>query len=148
MGMVTRPLGKNDYGYIVQVIDKWWGGPTSALAHPVFFYELGELARVVEQDGIIVGFLLGFLTPASPPVGYVHLLGIHPDYRRRGVGRILYQAFEEDCRERGCHALKGISTVGNEVSLAFHRMLGWDAECIDDYAGPARRRVVYHKSIV
>jgi hypothetical protein len=52
--MITRPLGKQDYDHIVQVIDRWWGGPTSALAHPLFFYELGSLARVVEHDGILV----------------------------------------------------------------------------------------------
>ena len=43
--MITRPLGKKDYDHIVQVIDRWWGGPTSALAHPMFFYELGSMAR-------------------------------------------------------------------------------------------------------
>ena len=47
--MLTRPLIKQDYDHIVQVIDRWWGGPTSALAHPLFFYELGQLARVVEH---------------------------------------------------------------------------------------------------
>src|SRR5690606_40042113 len=81
--MITRPLGKQDYDHIVQVIDRWWGGPTSALAHPIFFYELGSLARVVEHDGIMVGFLFGFVAPGPPKTGYVHLVGIHPDYRRR-----------------------------------------------------------------
>src|SRR4026209_535959 len=85
--MITRTLGKHDYDNIVQVIDRWWGGPTSALAHPIFFYELGEMARVVEHDGILVGFLLGFVAPGPPKTSYVHLVGIHPDYRRRGVGQ-------------------------------------------------------------
>ena len=96
--MITRPLGKQDYDHIVQIIDRWWGGPTTALAHPIFFYELGGLARVVEHDGILVGFLLGFVAPGPPKTGYVHLVGIHPDYRRRGVGKVLYQTFEEDAR--------------------------------------------------
>ena len=101
--MQTRPLTKADYDQIVEVIDRWWGGPTSALAHPMFFYELGRLARVVESDGRLVGFLLGFIAP-TPQIGYVHLVGIHPDYRRRGVGRLLYAAFEDDCRARGLPA--------------------------------------------
>ena len=96
--MITRPLGKQDYDHIVQIIDRWWGGPTTALAHPIFFYELGSMARVVEHDGILVGFLLGFVAPGPPKTGYVHLVGIHPDYRRRGVGKVLYQTFEEDAR--------------------------------------------------
>src|SRR4051812_46507028 len=132
--MLTRPLTKADYDEIVQVIDRWWGGPTTALAHPIFFYELGRLARVVESDGILVGFLLGFICPATgatsaasdgrsnghdgarSAVGYVHLVGIHPDYRRRGVGKLLYASFEQACREEGAGQLKAITTLGNEAS--------------------------------
>lgn len=143
--MFTRPLNKQDYDHIVQVIDRWWGGPTSALAHPLFFYELGQLARVVEHDGILVGFLFGFVTSGPPKCGYVHLVGIHPDYRRRGVGKVLYQAFEEDCRQEGCSELKAITTVGNEGSIAFHLATGWNKACVDDYAGPARPRIVLRK---
>ena len=145
--MITRPLGKQDYDHIVQVIDRWWGGPTSALAHPLFFYELGSLARVVEHDGILVGFLLGFIAPGPPKTGYVHLVGIHPDYRRRGVGKVLYQTFEEDCRAAGCSRLKAITTTGNDGSLAFHKATGWHATRVEDYAGPARPRVVFDKTL-
>jgi GNAT superfamily N-acetyltransferase len=146
MSMDTRPLTKADYDQIVQVIDRWWGGPTSALAHPIFFYELGRLARVVESDGIMVGFLLGFICPDAS-VGYVHLVGIHPDYRRRGVGQILYASFEGDCRRDGCRTLKAITTLGNEASLRFHQALGWAMTETEDYAGPGRMRIVFTKDL-
>jgi GNAT superfamily N-acetyltransferase len=145
--MITRPLGKQDYDHIVQIIDRWWGGPTTALAHPIFFYELGSMARVVEHDGILVGFLLGFVAPGPPKTGYVHLVGIHPDYRRRGVGKVLYQTFEEDARAAGCARLKAITPVGNEGSIAFHKATGWNVTYVEDYAGPARPRVVFQKSL-
>jgi ribosomal protein S18 acetylase RimI-like enzyme len=140
----TRPLTKADYDYIVRVIDKWWGGPTSALAHPVYFYELGEHAMVAEHGGRVVGFLLGFITG---PIGYVHLVGIHPDYRRRHVGSRLYQGFESACVAAGCERLKAITTLGNEGSVRFHEALGWRAEQVDDYAGPGRARIVFAKSL-
>lgn len=146
--METRPLRKADYDLIVQVIDRWWGGPTSALAHPIFFYELGDLARVVEHQGVMVGFLLGFIAKRDAPegaVGYVHLVGIHPDYRRRGVGRLLYESFERDCRAAGVVRMKAITTLGNEGSQAFHQVLGWDMAEIEDYAGPGRPRIVFTK---
>jgi GNAT superfamily N-acetyltransferase len=144
--MVTRPLEKRDYDLIVQVIDRWWGGPTSALAHPIFFYELGEMARIVEDDGVMVGFLLGFIAKsAAGSVGYVHLVGIHPDHRRRGVGRLLYEVFEEDCRKAGVVRMKAITTLGNEGSQVFHQVLGWDMAEIEDYAGPGRPRIVFMK---
>lgn len=145
--MHTRPLTKADYDEVVREIDRWWGGPTTALAHPMFFYELGELARVVEDSGELVGFLFGFTCPGAE-TGYVHLVGIDPDYRRRGVGRMLYAAFEDDCRSRGVKQLKAITTLGNDASVSFHRALGWNSEEVNDYAGPGRMRIVFTKPIV
>jgi GNAT superfamily N-acetyltransferase len=144
--METRPVTKSDYDQIVQMIDRWWGGPTSALAHPIFFYELGRLARVVEENGLLVGFLLGFVCP-DPSVGYVHLVGIHPDHRRRGVGKVLYDAFERDCRDQGCRGLKAITTLGNEGSVRFHTAQGWSMAEVEDYAGPGRLRIVFTKEL-
>jgi GNAT superfamily N-acetyltransferase len=144
--MNTRPLKKADYDEIVREIDRWWGGPTTALAHPMFFYEMGELARVVEDEGQLVGFLFGFLCPDGQ-TGYVHLIGIHPDYRRRGVARLLYTAFEADCRGAGCLRLKAITTLGNEASLSFHHALGWLSSEVEDYAGPGRMRIVFTKPL-
>ncbi|MBK6520615.1 MAG: GNAT family N-acetyltransferase [Polyangiaceae bacterium] len=157
--MQTRALEKADYDHIVRVIDHWWEGPTTALAHPMFFYELGRLARVVEwEDGQLVGFLFGFLadsfqnaTRVAPPpgsrIGFVHLVGIHPDFRRRGVGAALYASFEEACREASCVGLKAITTHGDEGSVQFHAALGFTVTTVDDYAGPGRARIVFEKAL-
>ena len=145
--MLTRPLRKDDFDEIVQVIDWWWGGPTTALAHPIYFYELGQAARVVEESGHVIGFLFGFLTPDAPPIGYVHLIGIHPEHRRRKVGRRLYESFEDYCRSAGCKRLKAITTTGNVGSQKFHVALGWSATNVANYAGPGRDRMVFVKEI-
>jgi GNAT superfamily N-acetyltransferase len=144
--MQARPLTKADYDQIVDVIDRWWGGPTTALAHPMFFYELGRLSRVVEAEDTLVGFLLGFRCPDAR-VGYVHLVGIHPSFRRRGVARVLYGSFEEDCAREGCTSLKAITTLGNEGSVRFHEAMGWASNEIEDYAGPGRLRIVFTKQL-
>jgi len=143
---------------IVEVIDHWWGGPISTFAHPIFFYELGDHALVVEQGSEVIGFLLGFLVPHGPHVagspaarsriGYVHLVGIHPDYRRRGVGRLLYDRFTEECRALRCVGMKAITTPGHEGSIRFHVAVGWNVQEVDDYAGPGRRRIVFTKPLV
>jgi ribosomal protein S18 acetylase RimI-like enzyme len=147
--MQTRRITKADFDRIVEVIDQWWGGPISANAHPIFFYELGDRALVVEQGSEMIGFLLGFIAPAADGgrTGYVHLVGIHPDFRRRGVGRLLYEKFTESCREAKCVRMKAITTPGNEGSIRFHIAQGWNAVEIDDYAGAGRRRMVFTKSL-
>lgn len=144
--METRKITKADFDRIVEVIDHWWGGPISTFAHPIFFYELGRLARVVEVEEGLAGFLLGFRCPDAP-IGYVHLVGIHPSYRRRGVARLLYSSFEEDCRREGCKELKAITTLGNEGSVRFHEAVGWTAAEHEDYAGPGRLRIMFTKPL-
>jgi GNAT superfamily N-acetyltransferase len=142
--ITTRALTKADYDFIVRVIDKWWGGPTSALAHPVYFYELGDHAMVAECEGKTVGFLLGFIAKHN---GYVHLVGIDPDFRRRHVGTMLYNGFERVCANAGCNTLKAITTLGNDGSVRFHEALGWQTAEVEDYAGPGRTRIVFTKRI-
>jgi GNAT superfamily N-acetyltransferase len=152
--MNVRRIEKSDFDRIVEVIDHWWGGPISTFAHPIFFYELGECALVVENGLEMIGFLLGFQAPGGRAgtvddarTGYVHLVGIHPDHRRRGVGRLLYDSFTQDCREARCSRMKAITAPGNEGSIRFHVALGWDTHEIDDYAGPGRRRIVFSKQL-
>ncbi len=146
--MQTRKITKADFDTIVEVIDRWWGGPISTFAHPIFFYELGEHAQVVEADDQIIGFLLGFIASESSLLtGYVHLVGIHPDYRRRGVGRLLYETFTDACQSAGCQRMKAITTLGNEGSIRFHLAQGWAAKEIEDYAGPGRKRIVFTRAL-
>ncbi len=143
--METRSLTQEDFGDVVSVIDRWWNGPTSAFAHPLFFHELGDDALVVEDDGRLVGFLLGFVTAHG--TGYVHLVGIDNDCRRRGVGRWLYESFTERVRGRGARRMKVITTLGNQGSVEFHRALGYRVERVTDYAGPGRDRYVFTREL-
>ncbi len=145
--MKTRGITKHDFDYVVSVLDQWWGGPSGERAHPVFFYELGKDAIIAEEDGSVCGFLLGFVAPTTPPTGYVHLVGIDPDYRRRGVGKALYEQFSERCREAGATRIRAITTVGNEGSVQFHEALGFSVEEVEDYAGPKRPRIVFTKAL-
>ena len=145
--METRACTKQHFDEIVEVIDRWWGGPISTFAHPIFFYELGDAALVVMEDGQMIGFLLGFVAHQPVKTGYVHLVGIHPDFRRRGVGRLLYAKFAEASERAQCVRMKAITTLGNEGSRRFHIALGWSEEEGEDYAGPGRRRIVFTKDL-
>jgi GNAT superfamily N-acetyltransferase len=145
--MLIRGIHKSDYDYIVSVLDRWWGGPAGERAHPVFFYELGQQALIAEDEGEVVGFLLGFIAPTDPPIAYVHLVGIHPDHRRRGVGKLLYEHFATHARAAGAVRAKAITTVGNDGSSRFHAALGFQVQEDPDYAGAGRSRVVFTKDL-
>ncbi len=147
MGELTiRGIEKADFDYLVSVLDRWWGGPAGQRAHPYFFYELGEYALIAEQDGQVVGFLLGLITPGRD-TGYIHLVGIDPDHRRRRVGQRLYARFEERCRTESVPRLKAIAAVGNDASVRFHEALGFSVTEVASYAGPGRARMVFTKPL-
>lgn len=57
---------------------------------------------VAEQDGQVVGFLLGGIRQARrmvPLAGWIDIMGVHPDYRRKGIGRGLVEAFNDECKQ-------------------------------------------------
>lgn len=146
--LAIRGLTRDDFLYIAQVLDRWWGGPSSQRADPVFFYELGDDALVAADDDRVVGFLLGVVTRGEGPRhAYVHLVGIDPDRRRQGLGKKLYAAFAERGRAAGAEKLKAIAAPGHEASLRFHEALGFGSELHPDYAGPGRSRLVFERDI-
>ena len=146
--MRIRGIQKADFDYIVAVLDRWWGGPSVERAHPIFFYELGKHALIAETDeGDLVGFLLGFVAPTDPATAYIHLVGIHPDHRRQGVGKLLYQEFISRCQKAGAARMKAIAAPGNDGSVRFHEALGFRASEEQDYAGRDRTRVVFTKAL-
>lgn len=153
--MEIRAITKADFDHVVSVLDRWWGGPSREVAHPILFYELGQLGLVADEGGVVIGFLLGFIAdpagaaaladPAGPAerTAYIHLVGIHPDHRRQGVGQRLYEAFVEQARLRGATRAKAITTLGNDGSIHFHRALGFEVIEDGNYAGPGRGRLVF-----
>ena len=145
--MRIRGLTKGDYDYIISVLDQWWGGPAGRRADPMFFYEFGEHALVAEKDGQVIGFLLGVMVPAPSATGYVHLVGIHPDHRRRGVGKRLYEQFSERCRGAGMKRLKSLGSSGHEGPARFRESMGFECNEVADHAGPGRARAVFVKEL-
>ena len=145
--MNIRGITKDDYEYVVSVLDDWWGGPAGQGAHPIFFHELGQEALIAENEGAIVGFLFGFVAPTDPRTGYVHLVGIHPEHRRGGVGKSLYARFIENCASAGASQMKAITTPGNDGSVRFHEALGFSVNSDSHYAGRDRSRIIFTKDL-
>jgi GNAT superfamily N-acetyltransferase len=62
----------------------------------------------------------------AAPVGVVHRLMIHPDLRRRGLGRHLMTFAEITARRMGCGAMRLDAFTGNAPSLRLYRTLGYE----------------------
>lgn len=153
-----RNIAEQDAGPVKAALDRWWGGrDASHLALPLFFRHFRDTSFVLEDGGEVVGFLVGFVSQACPEEGYIHLVGVHPGRRQRGLARWLYEAFFEEARGRGCSLVRCATTPGNGASISFHRSMGFrvdgDGESGNvpvarDYDGPGEDRILLSRPLV
>ena len=121
-----RYLEETDFQPIIQVVDDWWGGRSVAvLLQKLFFVHFRPTSFVVEENGAIQGFLVGFRSQTTPTQAYIHFMGTHPQHRGKGIGRRLYQHFFEVVSALGCTEVLCITSPVNKGSIAFHRHMGF-----------------------
>lgn len=136
--LVFRRPVEADHATIVEQVDEWWGGRRMrALLPRLWFQHFTGTSWLLETpDGRLVGFVVAFIGPDDPSIGYVHMIASDPNRRRAGVGRALYERVFADLGARGVREVKAITWPGNRTSVAFHRQLGFR---IDD--GPGTQRL-------
>jgi len=89
-----------------------------------------QLVAVAELSGKIVGEV-EVLFSEEPvdgrlrKIGHVDVIEVHPDYRGRGIGRLLMGFVEEAARERKAEML---TVQPDKDAEGFYRKLGFDAE--------------------
>ena len=71
------------------------------------------------QDGALIGIV------TLPPDDNVELLGlVHPDHRRRGIGRALFEAARAECRRRGAQTFLLVCEDASPAGQAFAEAMG------------------------
>ena len=115
-----------DYKSVISVVDEWWGGRHMADKLPkLFFRHFNDTSFVAEEVGEFVGFLIGFISQSHVDEVYIHFVGIHPDYRGKGIGKKLYFAFFEQVEKKGCKVIHCITSPVNKASISLsQRMKG------------------------
>jgi ribosomal protein S18 acetylase RimI-like enzyme len=148
--VTIRHAQPSDYGRIIGRVNVWWGGRDMAPMLPkLFFVHFEGTSFVAEDDeGQLAGFVVGFVSQTDPGEAYVHFVGIDPMRRGGGLGRALYERFFDAAREQGCSTVRCVTAPGNELSLSFHRALGFEIERIaEDYDGPGEDRTLLVKTL-
>jgi ribosomal protein S18 acetylase RimI-like enzyme len=145
--MRIRHAEPDDYARVIGVVDEWWGGrPMAAMLPKLFFVHFRDTSFVVEEDGDVVAFLCGFRSQTFDDEAYVHFVGVHPDHRRGGLARELYDRFFAAVAPRS--TVRAVTGPINERSIAFHRALGFEVEQVDDdYDGRGQARVLLVKRL-
>lgn len=159
--MEIRGLRESDYDQVIGEIDRWWGGrPMFTMVPRLFFRDFHDMSLAVEDEGRVIAFLVGYLSPADPTKAYIHFVGIDPDERRAGLGRELYLRFEEMAKNRGATRIEAVTSPVNTGSRAFHEAVGFlalepggelkpptIAQDWVDFDGPGQSRIRFVKHI-
>ena len=156
--MQIRPLVSADYEVISPVVDEWWGGrPVRHLVPRLFFEHFSSTSFALVEAAELCAFLIGFQSQSQPHVAYIHFVGVAPDRRSKGHGRLLYSAFFERVAVLGCTEVQCITSPVNSGSIAFHQRMGFslvktgaeqDGIPISlNYAGEGQHRVLFHRQL-
>jgi ribosomal protein S18 acetylase RimI-like enzyme len=156
--VIIRHANESNYVSVIRVINDWWGGRQMADMLPkLFFQHFQPSSFIAEQDGEMIGFLVGFLSQTYPDEAYIHFVGVHPAYRRMGVARRLYERFFSVTARHGRTTVRCITSPVNQASIRFHTRLGFEIEPGDgevdgipytsNYDGRGHDRVLFVKKL-
>ena len=157
-GMKIRNVRPSDYPNIIANLDDWWGGRKMSCMLPRLFFEhFCDTSFIIEENDQIVAFLIGFLSNSHPKESYIHFVGVHPQYRRSGYGRLLYERFFDTVRQRNRSLVRCGTSPINTTSIAFHTHMGFqivpgeavrDGVAYDpDHDGPGEDRVCFIRQV-
>ncbi len=157
----TRAATAADHGRMIEAIRLWWGdsrSPAEArelsrLLPRLFLEHFSGTSLVVEDDGRLAAFLVGFHSADRPEQAYIHFVGVDPERRRAGLAAGLYRTFFDRAQRSGRTTIRAITSPANRGSIAFHRRLGFALEpgdhevnCVPvhrDHDGPGEHRVCF-----
>jgi len=107
---------------------EWWNGRdvTGKVCLALFIHFRQTTFIVENEEGQLVAFLLGFLSQTFPDEAYINWIGVHPEYRRQGIARSLYERFFEVARSNGRHRVTCGTSIWNEDSRSWHIHLGFE----------------------
>ncbi|MCP3032336.1 GNAT family N-acetyltransferase [Halobacillus sp. A1] len=156
--MDIRFVNSSDYYVISPLINDWWGGrEMSAMLPKLFFDHFNNSSFIAEDNGEIVGFLIGFMSQSKVDQAYIHFVGVHPDYREKHIGKHLYEEFYNAAQKEDRYIIKAITSPVNKTSVAYHTKMGFDIKDGDkvtdgisvssDYDGPGQDRVIFVKHL-
>jgi GNAT superfamily N-acetyltransferase len=79
----------------------------------------------------------GFSTFAARTLVNIHDLAVHPDFRKRGVGRGLLEAVERRARDLGCCKITLEVLDRNHSAMAAYKAFGFVRYALQEGAGEA-----------
>lgn len=130
--MVIRGIKESDVDAIVEIEEKnlglkrekYWERELQKNKEGRF---LGS--RVAEIESKVIGFILGdigsreFGMPEN--MGWIHTLGVHPDFQHKGVARALFNDYKKRFLELDVDTIYTIVSLTDNMLLPFFEKVGF-----------------------
>lgn len=112
---------------------------------------------IESENKKVLGFLLGFISHDNPQEGYIHLLCVIPQCRKKGLAKTLVDEFLAIVKEKGCRKVYLITSPGNKKAINFYHKIGFKIEnygkemvingvkTIKNYNGPGEHKLILTK---
>lgn len=148
---------EDDQPRIVALVDEWFSGRrVRHLVGRSWFRHFGSTSWLaVDPTDQPLGFVLGYRSPDRPDEAVVHLVGVHPNHRRHGIGRSLVREFVAAMRAAGARTVTALAWPGEPPSTAFFGAVGFHPDggpgsqnlfgttAFPDYDGAGEDRIVF-----
>jgi ribosomal protein S18 acetylase RimI-like enzyme len=136
---------------ILRALPEWFGIEEATRQYIADIEELPTLLAILDDQ--VVGFLT--LTLHSDYAAEIHVMGVHPEWHRHGIGRALVRAAEVHLRQRAIEYLqvKTLSPAHPDKNYArtrkFYRAMGFrPLEEFPELWGPQNPCLQMVKSLV
>ena len=122
--------------YFEATLNRKWDG----LSHD-FVDQLGATAKgsfehylnsglsfVAKEDGQIVGFVFAKMVEHMsniPKAVWIENIGVHPSYRRKGIGLMLLKRLATESKKKGALAVQSAIMPDNPKSIMLHKKAGF-----------------------
>ena len=130
-----RILSENDLNAVVRIDRKVLGRERRDFWRRKIAYSdiYPRPSLVAEVDGKVVGFILGYVSGwefgVPDSVGWIDTLGVDPDYQRKGIGRLLFNALIDIFKNSGKEKkpeVKGEKKTNIEGVNVVYTLVNWD----------------------
>ena len=124
--LTIRPYSETDLNSIVSLweiceLSRPWNDPIKDIERKLTVQR--ELFLILEKNGEILGSVMGGYDGHRGSVNY---LGIHPDHKNEGLGKLLMNRIEEELIKMGCPKINLMVRNSNLDVHEFYRVIGYE----------------------
>jgi [ribosomal protein S18]-alanine N-acetyltransferase len=137
--MKIRHAWQTDLQKIVEIEQLCFPAET-AFPPGMFSYLIRYACTIVaSEDDWILGFIIGY---ASGRTGFIYTLDVHPQHRKKGIGKRLMEALELELHASGARKIRLEAAIENPAALELYRKAGYkDAVLIENYYGQGKSAI-------